>query len=555
MRDIKAERLSLLITSTIFSQVLILSATRNNNRSTVGVIDIFAGPGGLGEGFSSFESAPQAGSFPFELVVSAEMEVSAHATLRLRAFYRLLRRQQGEIHADYWNFLNAQGADKAPSPAEFFEGGQWRHLWKQAGEEALNLTLGEPSHNRVLFDRIKKTRDQYDEMVLIGGPPCQAYSLVGRARNRNVEGFHSRGDPRHFLYKQYLSILAEFKPAIFIMENVKGILTSKVGNKEMFSAIREDLADPAKALGRASTGCVSDRYELLPIHVPHGAQGGRTTDLVADPSGFVIRCERHGAPQARHRVIIMGVRGDFAKPGVARVPGLDMPSASSKLESALAGLPGLRSGLSREADDPIRWFKAMNEERRQLIGAIRSRLPDVADVLESATPEVLLPRSSTRYAPGRTSSLAGELRGRSEIVLNHATRGHMKSDLGRYMFCAAYAEARRRSPTSKDFPARLAPDHKNWGTGAFVDRFRAQMRGEPSSTITSHLSKDGHAFIHWDPGQCRSLTVREAARLQTFPDDYLFLGNRTQQYVQVGNAVPPLIARQIARVVWSILRG
>jgi DNA (cytosine-5)-methyltransferase 1 len=131
----------------------------------------------------------------------------------------------------------------------------------------------------------------------------------------------------------------------------------------------------------------------------------------------------------------------------------------------------------------------------------------------------------------------------------------MESDLGRYMFCAAFAAARKRSPSSEDFPWQLAPEHHSWGTGAFADRFRVQVRAKPSSTVTSHLSKDGHAFIHWDPRQCRSLTVREAARLQSFPDDYLFVGNRTQQYVQVGNAVPPLVARQIANVVWSVLNA
>ena len=129
----------------------------------------------------------------------------------------------------------------------------------------------------------------------------------------------------------------------------------------------------------------------------------------------------------------------------------------------------------------------------------------------------------------------------------------MPSDLARYMFVAAFAQAETRSPTSRDFPTELAPDHESWESGAFADRFRVQRKGEPSSTITSHLSKDGHAFIHWDPSQCRSLTVREAARLQTFPDDYLFVGSRTEQFVQVGNAVPPLVARQIANVVYRVL--
>ena len=530
-----------------------MSAARAGKRAQFGVIDIFAGPGGLGEGFSSYERKPGSGSYPFELAVSAEMEKSAHATLRLRAFYRLLQRNEGQIPQEYWDYLRDVAVGKADSPRERFEAGRWKALWEEAELEALNLTLGNSGDNEALYRRIDAVKSQYDELVLIGGPPCQAYSLVGRARQKKVADFRTKGDPRHFLYKQYLAILATFKPAVFIMENVKGILTSKVGNQEMFAAIQRDLKNPSAALGASFTSAPEAQYALLPIHVPHGVE--RTEELVAnDPSAFIIRCERHGVPQARHRVIIMGVRRDHARSSIAKLSGLDSSTTQNRIETALAGLPSLRSGLSREPDDSQRWYGAMERERKRVIRVIRKTMPAVAQVLETTVPAASLPRNSIKYSQGRVSSLASELRGENPgIVLNHDTRGHMPSDLARYMFVAAFAEAEKRSPTSRDFPVELAPDHESWADGSFADRFRVQRKGEPSSTITSHLSKDGHAFIHWDPSQCRSLSVREAARLQTFPDDYLFLGCRTEQFVQVGNAVPPAVSRQIAKIVHLVL--
>jgi DNA (cytosine-5)-methyltransferase 1 len=136
---------------------------------------------------------------------------------------------------------------------------------------------------------------------------------------------------------------------------------------------------------------------------------------------------------------------------------------------------------------------------------------------------------------------------------NNETRGHMLADLGRYFYAALYGQIAGVSPKAKDFPRELAPDHRNWKTGKFADRFRVQLWKSPATTVTSHISKDGHYFIHPDPSQCRSLTVREAARLQTFPDNYFFRGNRTQQFVQVGNAVPPFLAQKIAASLHQLL--
>ena len=138
-------------------------------------------------------------------------------------------------------------------------------------------------------------------------------------------------------------------------------------------------------------------------------------------------------------------------------------------------------------------------------------------------------------------------------VMNHQARNHMPMDLIRYLFASTWAARENRSPKAVDYPKALAPNHKNWESGKFADRFRVQLPGRPSTTITSHISKDGHYFIHPEPFQCRSLTVREAARLQTFPDNYFFEGNRTEQYVQTGNAVPPLLAYQLAKTVWKLM--
>jgi DNA (cytosine-5)-methyltransferase 1 len=182
--------------------------------------------------------------------------------------------------------------------------------------------------------------------------------------------------------------------------------------------------------------------------------------------------------------------------------------------------------------------------------------------MKSILSSLAVPRAG-RGAPFVAHSISCRYRpdwfvdGRIGGACNHEARPHIRSDLYRYLFVATFGAVYGRSPELRDFPEDLLPDHQSVREVGkekfFDDRFRVQINDEPAATVTSHLKKDGHYFIHPDPSQCRSLTVREAARLQTFPDNYFFCGPRTSQFEQVGNAVPPLLAAQIAEIIWEVV--
>ena len=515
---------------------------------SIPVVDIFAGPGGLGEGFSSVKD--ENGEYAFHTVVSAEMEESARRTLRLRALKRLLERS-GERNSlkplyDYYQTGDDTQLRKHP-------------LWGKANSEALQLTLGEKEDNEKL-DQIltdAKLVDKY--WVLIGGPPCQAYSLVGRARNQGKQDYKAEDDHRHFLYKEYLRLIQKFEPAIFVMENVKGILSSKVENKLIFNSILEDLNDPNVAFGIKS----KHRYKIYSLTVPKHFDKDNFLGEPIKPHDFIIRSEDYGVPQARHRVILLGVRSD-----IDTAPNTLQPSSiKASVSEAIEQMPLLRSKISKGKDNGKEWEATVKTHLKELVkGAKSLKKPQrLIETLSKTLSEIDGERvtGAIRYndnTPNSTPStdlqywLSDPFLNSKGLWLNNEVRGHMASDLRRYVYAACYGETNGYSPKGHkgyDLPG-LRPDHKNWESGKFADRFRVQIYGKPSTTITSHISKDGHYFIHPDPAQCRSLTVREAARLQTFPDNYFFEGNRTQQYVQVGNAVPPLLAHKIARVVLSI---
>jgi DNA (cytosine-5)-methyltransferase 1 len=341
------------------------------------------------------------------------------------------------------------------------------------------------------------------------------------------------------------------------MENVKGMISSSVDGKEIFNMI---LADLRNAGGRRES------YRLFSL--ASRARGGVEITAPTDQKSFVVRAEEFGVPQARHRVIVIGVRSDIADshPSIATATDqVAAPYAKREIvRTMLEGLPKLRSELST-IDSDRDWAKVVEASLQQLARLSRSN-SKYEEISRRATQlqKEFVKTSATlgrdisikpRIGTGATPRLKNWIIDpRLTVVPNNHTRRHMPSDLARYLFVSIFGEIYGRSPKSYDFPRQLSPAHRSWKTGTFKDRFRVQLNDQPSSTITSHISKDGHYFIHPDPLQCRSLTVREAARLQTFPDNYLFKGNRTEQYVQVGNAVPPYLAIQIAGIVASILQ-
>lgn len=510
---------------------------------TFKIIDLFAGPGGLGEGFAALNEGKT-----FSIAVSAEMESSAHQTLTLRSFFRHAKGSDKTLNA-YYDFCNF---DNFPHPRETCP-----NEWAVATNEARQLTLGDPGHNALLDEIIKSKQLKEEKTVLIGGPPCQAYSLVGRSRNMGKTDYVAEDDHRHFLYREYLRILHMAKPAVFVMENVKGILSAKVGGRQVFHDILRDLTDPGKALGESD----GTQYTLHSLVMPVKFEPGMDPASI-DVKDFIIHAENHGLPQARHRVILLGVRKEMGYDGQYRLRKTEKADQLT-VRTAISDLPQLRSKLSRD-DRADKWQATISKLGRDLsIDALHKNELAIATALTTAAESVRgnLNTGALRYTKGITfpGSSAYQKWVQDEklgVWLNHETRSHMTSDLGRYFYAAVFTGQRGYSPKGhKEFALKgLAPEHANWETGKFADRFRVQRYGEPSTTVTSHISKDGHYFIHPDPLQCRSLTVREAARLQTFPDNYFFQGNRTQQYHQVGNAVPALLANQIAEICHLILQ-
>jgi DNA (cytosine-5)-methyltransferase 1 len=377
----------------------------------------------------------------------------------------------------------------------------------RAKSEAWNAELGKVDPSEVDW-RIKSALAGAPLWALCGGPPCQAYSVIGRSRNGGIRA----KDHRVYLYREYLRILAVHSPPLFILENVKGLLSAKVGGNVIFKQMMTDLGQPQRAIDSRSRSAA--RYLLYSLVVPPKTQNSDGPEF--DFRDFIIKCEDYGIPQSRHRVILLGVREDLSP---SEVPTLVTSGEHIPAAQVLRGLPRLRSGLSRAKDGREEWRQALagivtsgvlnsipNGKGPELRSNISWTLRRIRDARANRGGEFVTCKPTSDYRPDWycDERIGG--------ACNHASRSHMTEDLYRYLFVACYARIFGRSPELRDFPPGLLPKHKNVldkdKEQYFDDRFRVQLIDKPATTIVSHIAKDGHYYIHYDETQCRSLTVR-----------------------------------------------
>ena len=442
------------------------------------VIDLFSGAGGLSEGFQKEG---------FSFIAHVEKDFWACETIKTRIIYHKLT---AENNIGLYNeYIIKRKEFKNPLEYRNMLIRNMPELKWTVDNQILNMTFGNPEEDlgstsikeivKTIWN-ISKIKSVTDVDLVIGGPPCQSYSIVGRGRM----GDGVMQDKRNFLFHYFKEIVEEFKPKILIFENVPGITSA---GKGVF-------------LNR-----LQDEFNQIGYHLKSGEDSDHKKNFL-DVSKF-------GVPQKRRRFILVGFRKDlfsrdFSYPDFKKNKSHDV-SDGLTTRDAIGDLPVLQIG---EGED------------HALLA-----YPTIRDL----------------------SSYQKMMRLDSVGVVNHRARLHSKSDREIYRTAIRHA-SRNRKLLYAQLPEKLRT-HKN--TSVFSDRFKVHRWDKTPHTIVAHIAKDGHYNIHPDIDQCRSLTVREAARIQSFPDNYIFEGPRTSQYTQVGNAVPPLIAQAIARSISEILEN
>lgn len=422
--------------------LFIKMATINNNKKKANtvytVIDLFAGAGGLSEGFI------QAG---FNPIAHIEMDKDACDTLRTRCCYHYLRSHgQLDLYYSYLKGTITRDELYASVPSE-------------VTDAVLNIKISDDTI-KPIFAKIKQLAGKREVDLIIGGPPCQAYSLLGR-HDKKMED-----DPRTRLYLQYGKFLKEFQPKGFVFENVPGLLSAKKG--EHFKNLKEYF----------------------------GSLGYKVHYKMLDASDY-------GVLQIRKRLILVGWKTD----NDLGYPTLPIHKAQAVVNDILTDLPTLKAG--------------------EVTNISQYQTPTNDYLIESGI---------------RTTD--------EPFVTQNITRPVNTNDAAIYAYAIKIWDKKHVRLKYTDLPTEYKT-HKN--ERSFLDRYKVVDGNGLSHTLVAHMAKDGHYFIHPNIKYCRSISVREAARLQSFPDNFFFEGSRTAKYRQIGNAVPPLMAKTIASTISHML--
>lgn len=412
----------------------------------INYLDLFAGAGGLSEGFTRSGYNP---------IAHVEMMSSACDTLRTRAVYNYLKKNnKSHIYLDYLTGKITKEEFYSNSPSHITD-------------SIINKEISKKSIDGI-FKKIDELKGDKQIDLILGGPPCQAYSIVGRARDKN----NMKGDPRNFLYRYYVNFLNRYNPKVFIFENVPGILSASNGLhlKRIFNAIKRagyNIYMPdSKILNSRDFNVIQDRKRVIII----GVKKGLDFDYpIFEKSKFILKS----------RDVLMH----------------DLP----KLNNGEGTL-----GITNYIKKPNEYLERFN---------IRNGIP---------------------------------------FTTLHYSRPNNENDLEIYRIAVDSLLNKKKMLKYNELPKKLIR-HKN--ISSFRNRFKVVNPDDVSHTVVAHIKMDGHYYIHPDIKQNRSISVREAARLQSFPDDFHFEGSRSAAFVQIGNAVPPLMSEGIATKIKYIFNG